>query len=268
MKVAILGNGWIGNRLAEHLDGVIIPRHVYSIAELDAAVKDLKPDVLINAVASNGGDNVDCCEIDKDGTLFANTLIPIMAAEVAIRNKVKLVHISSGCVYDGCLMPLTEEDPPNFFDLFYSRTKIYSEGALVPMADKYGFLILRPRIPLDNRPHPRNILTKLIQYGKVIDEPNSVTYLPDFLNAVQALLRDDAHGVFNVVNDGTLRYPDLMEIYKEYVPEYEYTITTLQDLGIVRTNVILDTSKLNQYCIYRNINSVLKDCVRDYVEWA
>lgn len=268
MKVAILGNGWIGNRLAEHLDGEIIPLRVATLNGLSDWINEIHPDVLINAVAHNGGDNVDCCEIDMDKTLLANSFVPIMAAEVCIRHGIKYVHISSGCVYDGCPMPLTEEDPPDFFELFYSRTKIYSEGALVPMVDKYGFLILRPRIPLDDRPHPRNILTKLISYGRVIDEPNSVTYLPDFLCAVQALLREDAHGVFNVVNEGTLRYPDLMEAYKVYKPDYQYTMTTLKELGIVRTNVILDTSKLSKYWTARNINDVLDNCVREYVKWA
>jgi hypothetical protein len=135
----------------------------------------------------------------------------------------------------------------------------------MPMADKYGFLILRPRIPLDNKPHQRNILTKLIRYGKVIDEPNSVTYLPDFICAVEALLREDAWGVFNVVNDGTLRYPDLMDVYKAYRPDFKYEITTLKDLGITRTNVILDNAKVSKYWTARNINWVLDDCVREYV---
>jgi dTDP-4-dehydrorhamnose reductase len=265
VKVAILGNGWIGKRLQEHLGGEILPGKVLSMAGLERLVSEVKPDVLINAATHNEGYNVDACEINKDRVLFTNSYLPLICAEVALRNKIKLVHISSGCIYDGNCVPLVEEEPPNFFDLFYSRSKIYSESALMPLAEKFGFLILRPRIPLDNRPHQRNILTKLIGYKKVINEANSVTYLPDFLYATEALLREDAWGVFNVVNDGVLLYPDLMDAYKRYRPDFNYEITTLKDLELTRTNVILNTSKLAKYWTSRNINWILDDCVREYI---
>lgn len=267
MKIAILGNGWIGNKLKEHLGGEIISS-VTTLVGLENTILEMKPEVLINTVGHTGGNNVDACELNRDKTLVSNSLIPLIAAEVAVRNKVKFVHISSGCIYDGCPTALTEEDPPNFFDLFYSRTKIYAEGALKPMINKYGFLILRPRIPLDNKPHLRNILTKLIGYRKVIDVPNSVTYIPDLLCAVEALLKEDAWGIFNVVNDGTLKYPDLMEAYRVYRPEFQYEITTLEELGIKRTNVILDSSKLGKYWTARNINWLLDDCVREYTSFG
>jgi len=266
MKVAILGNGWIGNRLKDHLGGEMIPGKALTISGLDRIVSEMRPDVLINAVTHNEGSNVDACEINPSAVLFANSYVPLLAAEVALRNKIKLVHVSSGCIYGGGSVPLGEDDPPNFFDLYYSRTKVYAESALVPLAEKFGFLVVRLRIPLDNRKHPRNLLTKLISYRKVIDEPNSITYLPDFLCAVEALLREDAWGLFNVVNDGTLRYPDLMEVYKKYCPEFEYEVTTLEDLGLTRTNIVLDSSKVSKYWTARNINWVLDDCVREYLE--
>jgi dTDP-4-dehydrorhamnose reductase len=264
MKTMILGNGWIGNKLKDRLQGYMVNSEVHLLADIEYQIEMFKPDVLINCIGHTGGPNVDFCEVDKVRTMESNSFIPIMAAEACIRHGIKLVHLSSGCIYDG--ERFDESDEPNFFDLFYSRSKIYSESAIIPMAEKFGFLILRLRIPLDYIPHPRNILTKLIEYKKVIDEPNSVTYLPDFLCAVEALLREDAWGVFNVVNDGILRYPDLMEAYKVYRPEFKYEVTTLEELGIKRTNVILDEGKLSKYWEARNINWVLEECVRDYVE--
>jgi len=114
------------------------------------------------------------------------------------------------------------------------------------MAKEYGILILRIRIPLDNRPHPKNILTKLIKYGRVIDIPNSVTYLPDFLKALRHLLKIKAYGIFNTVNKYGLRYPDLLEVYKKYVPDFTYTVIDYKKLGLVRTNLVMSVKKLEK----------------------
>ena len=56
---------------------------------------------------------------------------PYLAWEVAFRNPVKLVHISSGCIYHydySKQKPITEKDVPDYYNLFYSRTKIYAEA--------------------------------------------------------------------------------------------------------------------------------------------
>jgi 3,5-epimerase/4-reductase len=135
------------------------------------------------------------------------------------------------------------------------------------MAKKYNILTVRIRIPLDNRPHPKNILTKLIKYGKVIDIPNSVTYVPDFLKALKHLIKIDAYGIFNVLNKFGLRYPDLMDIYKKYVPDFEYTTIDHRKLGLVRTNLVMSVKKLEKTGFaVRPIKDVLEECVKEYVK--
>ena len=134
------------------------------------------------------------------------------------------------------------------------------------MSKKYDILIPRIRIPLDNQPSPKNILTKLIKYKKVIDLPNSITYIPDFIKALKHLIRVEARGIYNVVNKGALRYPELLDVYKKYVPEFEYKIINYKDLNLVRTNLILSAKKLqNSGFKVRNINEVIEECVQSYV---
>ncbi len=77
--------------------------------------------------------------------------------------------------------------------------------------------------PWTSSPHPRNILTKLIKYKTIIDIPNSITYIPDFIKALEHLLKINAKGIFNLTNKGGLRYPALMDVYKKFVPDFEYT---------------------------------------------
>lgn len=267
-KILILGKGYIGTRLWEELQCRISDRKIYSYRDAEEEIKKFNPEIIINSIGYIGR-NVDDCELDKDRALSANTFAPIILAEAALRNNIKLVHISSGCIYHFDYdkdKPISEDKVPDFFDLYYSRSKIYAERALGALCDKFNILIVRPRVPLDNRPHPKNLIDKLVNYKKAINLPNSVTYIPDFIAALKHLLGIDARGVYNLVNKGALRYPDLLEVYKKYAPGFKYEIIDYRKLNMVRTNLILSTEKLeNTGFKVRDINAVLDECVREYV---
>lgn len=270
-RILILGEGFIGKRIQEAFDCNISGRKIYSFREAENEIKKYSPKIIINCIGHTGKNNIDDCELVKDKTIFANTFIPVILAEVALRNKIKLVHISSGCIYHFDFSqdaPICEEKMPDYFELFYSRTKIYSERALEVLSKKYPVLIIRIRIPLDNSPYPRNILSKLIRYKKVIDIPNSVTYIPDFIIALRHLIRINAKGIFNVVNKGALRYPQLLDIYKKYIPNFKYEIIDYEKLNIARTNLLLSTRKLEKTGFkVRDIKEVLEECVKGYLKY-
>lgn len=268
-KILILGNGFIGQKLKEAFDCGLSTRKIFAYKHAEEEIKKFHPRIIINCIGSTGKSSVDDCEADIDAALSANTFVPLILAEAAVRNKIKLVHISSGCIYHfdhSKDHSLTEEDIPDFFDLYYSRTKIYAERALSVLASQKDILITRIRIPLDNKPHPKNILTKLINYKKAIDIPNSVTYIPDFINALDHLMKINARGIYNLVNRGGLRYPSLLNIYKKYVPEFKYKVIDYKQLNLIRTNLILSTEKLEKTKFdTRDINDVLEECVRGYL---
>ena len=270
-KVLILGKGFIGERIQKELHCLVSTKHIYSFKEAEKEILKYSPKVVINCIGITGRRNVDDCELNKENTLFANTFLPIILAEVCLRHNIKLAHISSGCIYHYDYKkdkPITEENIPDYFDLFYSRTKIYAERALEVLSKKYNILLTRIRIPLDNKPHPKNILTKLINYKGVINIPNSITYIPDFTKALRHLIKIDARGIYNVVNKGTLRYPRLLDIYKKYVPDFDYRIITYKDLKLIRTNIVLSANKLQKSGFsVRKINEVLEECVKEYIKF-
>ena len=269
-KILILGKGFIGERLQIELNCQIDGSMINSFSDAEKLIKKYNPKIIINCIGITGKRNVDDCELEKDATLLANSFVPIILAEIALRNNMKLVHISSGCIFNFNYqrdLPVKEENSNYFFKLFYSRSKIYAERPLEELSRDYNILITRIRIPLLNAKHPKNVLDKLIKYGKVIDIPNSVTYIPDFIKAVNHLISIDARGVYNVVNRGGLRYPELMQIYQKYVPAFKFKVIVLKKLNLVRTNLLLSTSKLEKTGFkVRNINSVLEECVKEYLE--
>ncbi len=267
--ILICGKGFIGGKLEAALGAQAVATFIRSFADAERIVKRHRPRVLINAIGYTGVKNVDDCEKDKEGTLTANVFVPLWLAEAALRHGIKFVHISSGCIYRYDYKkdrPITETRVPDYFDLFYSRTKIYAEQALRPLCDRHNVLIVRIRIPLDDRPHPKNVLTKLLRYGKVIELANSVTYVPDFLRAMKFLLRRDARGIYNVVNKGAMRYRDLMEAYRRLRPAFTYKKIRFRSLGLERTNLIMSCRKLEKAGFrMRPIRSVYKECIREYV---
>ncbi|MBP7216887.1 MAG: sugar nucleotide-binding protein [Candidatus Omnitrophica bacterium] len=267
--VLILGKGYIGERIQERFGYPIASERITCFKDAEAVIKTHSPKVIINAIGSIGR-NVDACELDKDKTLLAHSFVPIILAEVAIRNNIKLVHISSGCIFHFDYKrdkPLEETVQPDFLELFYSRSKIYSELPLERLSLRYPILILRIRVPLDNRNHPKNLLNKLIAFKDTIaDLPNSVSYIPDFLSALDHLLKQDCRGVYNVVNRGALRYAELLDVYKKYVPDFTYQEVDFKKLNIIRTNLILATSKLEKTGFRtRDIHDVLEECVCGYL---
>lgn len=264
--ILILGKGFIGERLQKALNCRIADAWIKSYKDAEKIIKKYNPRIIINCIGITGKNNVDDCELDIDAVLLANSFIPVILAEAALRSNIKLVHISSGCIFNFDYKndkPIKEDSRDYFFKLFYSRSKIYAERAIEKLARDYNILILRIRIPLINEKHPKNLLDKLLKYNKVIDIPNSVTYIPDFIKALKHLLKINAKGIYNVVNKGGLRYPRLMQAYQKYSPGYKYKVISLKKLGLVRTNLLLSTSKLSKSGFkVRHINSILDDCIK------
>lgn len=269
-RTLILGRGYFAEKLLEALKCSIYVKKINSFKDAQEAIDEFSPNIIINCIGHIGR-NVDDCELDKDKTLTANSFVPLILAEAALRSKIKLVHISTGCIYHFDYdkdEPVDEVKEPDFFELFYSRSKIYSEKSLAALSTKHDILILRPRVPLDCVPHPKNLLTKLVNYKKAIDLPNSVSYIPDFVDAVKHLIKIDAVGIYNVTNEGALRYPQLLDIYKKYKPEFKYEVLDFKKLNLVRTNLILSTKKLEKSGFkIRNIREVLEECVQKYVKF-
>ena len=270
-RILILGKGFIGETLQKEFGCRISGAPIRSFADAERLAGKYNPEIIINCIGATGRNNVDDCELDKDATLFANSFLPLILAEVCLRRGIKLVQISSGCIFEFDYKngrPITEKKPPDFFGLFYSRSKIYSDLALEALSRKFDILVIRLRIPLSDRPHPKNLLDKLIRYRRVITLKNSVTYIPDFARALRHLLKVDARGIYNVVNKGGLSYPRLMEVYKKYQPGFDYQKVDFRKLGLTRTNLLLSARKLEKSGFkVRNINAVLEECVKEYLKY-
>jgi dTDP-4-dehydrorhamnose reductase len=159
------------------------------------------------------------------------------------------MHVSSGCIYQGDNggRGFSEEDPPNFMGSFYSRTKAWADQIL----KDFPVLQLRIRMPFGDTLNDRSLITKISRYERVLDVPNSLTYLPDFLGAARVLIERRRTGLYNVVNPGVISPYAIMQMYQEIVdPAHRFERLTLDHLPDVvkagRSNCTLSTQKLAQ----------------------
>jgi len=178
------------------------------IATLTAALAADKPEFLINAAGYTGKPNVDACENDKAECLFGNAVLPSRIAAACNAAGVPWGHVSSGCIYTGSRPDgsgFIETDTPNFSFRtnncsFYSGTKALGEETLAAETNVY---LWRLRIPFDHRESPRNYITKMMRYERLLDAANSISELHEFVAATFACWEKRIpFGTYNVTNPG------------------------------------------------------------------
>lgn len=245
----ILGQGYIAHKFKDFFgaDAEISTVRIEDFSSVKAELEAKKPDVVVNCAGKTGRPNVDWCEDHKMETVYSNVVAPMILARACEELGLYMVHIGSGCVYEGYNdgKGWSEEDAPNFAGSYYSRTKAWSEA----MLKDFPILQLRLRMPFDSIPSERNFITKIVKYNKVISVPNSISVLEDFLIAAKTLIEKKATGVFNVTNPGVITHQEILDIYKELVdPTYNYTLFSIEEMEKItkakRSNCGLSVAKL------------------------
>ena len=200
MKVLIFGNGYLGNKFLSALgdSAILSGTDICDEKAVRADIRENSPDTVLNCAGKTGKPNVDWCEDHKLETMKSNVIGPLNLCQVCSDEGTYMAHLGSGCVYEGDNngKGFSEDDAPNFFGSYYSRTKMLSEMGL----KDFPVLQLRLRMPLDSEPSPRNLITKLAGYTKIIDAPNSISALDDFVPASIKLIERKRTGIYNVTN--------------------------------------------------------------------
>lgn len=164
-----------------------------------------------------------------------------------------------------------ETDAPNFFGSSYSIVKGLTD---MIMQERNciceNVLNLRIRMPIVNRDHPRNFITKITGYSKVCSLPNSMTVLDEFLPYALVLMQCRYVGTLNFVNSGVISHNEILALYRQHVnPNFEWCNFTVEEqnqiLASKRSNNYLDTTKLQSlFPGMRHIREAVADCMKVY----
>jgi dTDP-4-dehydrorhamnose reductase len=269
VKKLIFGNGKVANVIKDK-KSVILTKEQCDVSDYDAVRRAFEihtPDVAINCAAIT---NLEKCEELKKRSYAVNTLGPLNLLEASIEKNVKLVHISSGCLFDGNDRISTEDSIPEPA-VWYTRTKTWADEYIINRGYN-NFLILRPRQLIASFKHPGNVLTKFAKLDSIgaIQEPNSVTGIEDFSEMIEHLIDIDATGVFNCCNEGTITPYDIAMAVKEGInPELQVRAISYSELLSLlpnrRVNTILSMEKIKSTGYTpRTAKEALQWCVKNY----
>lgn len=229
---------------------------------------------VLNCAGYTGKPNVDACELHKAECVEGNAVLPGYLRFACDELGAPWGHVSSGCIFTGERPGgggFREDDAPNFSFRqnncsFYSGTKALGEEALgyreAPRADgtrawvhestPTGY-VWRLRIPFDHRNNPRNYLTKVITYKRLLEARNSLSELAEFVEACWLTFERGApKGIYNVTNPGSVTTREVVDLIQASGIEPGRTFDFFGDEAefmalaakTPRSNTVMDTTKL------------------------
>jgi UDP-glucose 4,6-dehydratase len=281
--------GWIGGLLGKICDKQGIPYEygkgrLEERSQLLEDIRNVKPTQVFNAAGVTGRPNVDWCETHKQDTIRTNVVGILNLADVCREQGLLMINYATGCIFEydakhpeGSGIGFKEEDTPNFTGSFYSKTKAMVSSGCSFFVKHFSFTslclklisvlfimvqveellkeydnvcTLRVRMPISSDlNNPRNFITKIARYDKVVNIPNSMTILDELLPISIEMAKRDCRGIWNFTNPGVVSHNEILEMYKKYInPDFKWTNFTLEEQSKVivapRSNNEMDASKL------------------------
>lgn len=256
-------NGWIGGQireLLEYYDETCIEgkSRADSYRTTYSEISTIKPDRIVCTLGRTSGpecSNIDYLELPNklQENMRDNLHAPINLAMISKELGIHMTYIGTGCIYEyddthteENLKGFTENDIPNFKGSQYSAVK----GVTDQLISKFSTVLnCRIRMPISEEIHPRNFITKITKYKKVISVPNSMTVLPELLPIMIDMAKNKVTGCVNMTNPDVISHQEILDMYKQYVdPTYQYDLMTYEELSkytcAQRSNNCLDTSLL------------------------
>lgn len=214
-RILVTGaGGQLGGALQEVLAGgglVARTRAELDIADLAAvraAVRDVRPDIVVNAAAYNA---VDAAESDVEGAYAGNALGPRNLAVATAAAGIPLLHVSTDYVFDGLgSRPYHEFDRPAPRTV-YGASKLAGEEAVRDLNPRHYVV----RTAWLYHPRGANFANTITALGAVreevrvvSDQYGSPTYVPHLAQAIARLLPSGAFGTYHLVNSGAASWYD------------------------------------------------------------
>lgn len=265
MYLLLGGSGYIGTAFREYFERNDMRYRCVARRECDYTrlnnlselIASTRPQFLINCAGYTGKPNVDACELNKADCLAANAVLPGTIRAACEHHRLPWGHVSSGCIYTGSKIDgsgYSESDSPNFCFRtnncsYYSGTKALGEEMLADCEQVY---LWRLRIPFNHIDSPRNYLSKVMRYERLLDATNSISHLDEFVSAcVQSWQLRIPFGTYNVTNGGAVTTREVVELIKQHLPidrDFKFFDSEEQFLQVAaakaRSNCIMDNSKL------------------------
>ena len=291
MLVYIVGHkGWIGQQFINYFQKNNIS-YTFSQdgirAESDELCNEIKNNIVTHVLCCSGrthgsiGDKkyttIDYLQHPEtlQQNLNDNLYVPLKLAQFCEKQSIHFTYIGTGCIYtyQDEKRTFSEEDNPNFFGSNYSIVKGMTNNLIRNM----NCLHLRIRMPITSEKHPRNFITKILNYEKICSIPNSMSVLDELIPIASHMMIENIKGTFNFTNPGVIEHNEILQMYKDEVDNcYTWKNFSIEEQDSIllskRSNNHLDTSKLESvvinlkekypYLIFNNIHNAVISCIK------
>lgn len=217
--------------------------------------------------------NLEWCEVNREEAFNVNVNGAVNVAEACAKLGHHLVHISSGCIFDGMESEhqYTEDDEPTPA-AWYTKTKTEADKSIISIGYE-KFTIIRPRQLVSSIPNPTNMLTKFLNLGggEFIESKNSMTCIEDMGEMIDNLVNKKCYGVYNVANTGWTSPYQIASVLKEKI-DSNLRVTKIdykdyvKKLEVKRVNTLLSVEKYIKATghVPRDAAKALIWCVENY----
>jgi dTDP-4-dehydrorhamnose reductase len=181
-------------------------------ADVQLAVEDVRPDVLINCVATA---DVDRCELEPDWAYAVNATGARSLARACREFGADIVHVSTDYVFDGSKEGFyTQEDEPRPVSV-YGKSKLAGEFAVREEAERFYIVRTSWLFGVGGK----NFGSRIIEYARkgaslkgVIDQTSIPTYAPDLAARILEIIDLGAHGLYHVTSTGPTSWMEFAKV--------------------------------------------------------
>ena len=193
------------------------------------------PEVIINAAAYT---DVDGCEIHRDKAWATNVGGVKNLVNFCMKQKIKLIHLSTDYIFNGKNGPYSEDDPPDPVN-FYGETKLQSEKMI--KESEIDFLIIRTNVLYGFGKNVKSnfllwLLDKLSQNEKikiVTDQFNNPTLADNLSSCILEMVKKNISGIYHIAGS-------------EYLSRYDFATKVADKFNFDKNNILPTKTELLQ----------------------
>jgi dTDP-4-dehydrorhamnose 3,5-epimerase-like enzyme/dTDP-4-dehydrorhamnose reductase len=229
-----------------------------NISKIDEQIIKSQCKYLICAAGISGRPTVEWCETHEEETYNTNYLAIIDLMRCCKERNIHTTIFGSGLVYTGIKKTYTEEDIPDLTSKVYSKWRCELEK-VIPFYK--NVLYLRILYPITFDSNEKSFLTKMLQRKNSVNNVRvSITVVDDLFCHISLLCKKNIIGIYNFVNKGSIRLPELLQLYSDIKnEEIKMNIVSVEknnegfDLSTEKLEKIIVISRVHD-AIYRYLN--------------
>ena len=229
------------------------------ITDRDAAIgsiTELKPEVIVHTAAQA---NVDYCEDHRKEAMATNAYGTKNVVDAARKCGARVIYVSTDFVFDGMKGMYVEDDPVDPIS-FYAYSKLIGEYYALGLP---GSVIARTSVVYGNArlnfvSWVKESLEKGQQINVVTDQYNSPTLAIDCGEAIAALIRHDANGIYHTAgSERVSRYEFAGKIASYYGLDKSLIRPVLSDTLKQKAKRPMDSSlDVSKVCAYHKMLNI------------